>query len=753
MLKPCLPRRSLGAVLAVLWGVLGSGCSGVGPSAEPPGLDLVLGEDLVEVPRGALSAEHAELRSKVGGVGDGERSFYLAIRRSELSQRWFWSATLRHFFPDGADSAMPRFLRTEVIRMREYNGRLFFLDARDGRVLGGNEKPDIPLEAYSIVTDYAPFNRLPGSDQYVLIDPVAGLGRLGVVGDRNFAGASFEMEHRFAQRFRRFSQGVMFEEVFAGRLSIPVDRDMYAEYSLTRFVGTVVVSLSRYQEGVGYTRTPPPERPYYFINTGRLVPTTGERQREVVKWNIHRGMQPIRWYVTRNLLELKKDPRYQDLDLLGAIERGIESWNEAFGFPVFEALLADESMDFGEHDKNFAVFDPYIENLGAFADMDENPNTGELRRAIFVFGAGKLAQADRLFSDDASARAPVAAPAARLPRPRLTWGGPAKEAYCEQEGADDFASGGLGGLTDEDRVALGSLSRKEKMERYVTRLAMHEIGHTLGLAHNLAGSLAYDGTPATPRTSSVMDHTHDLDAIHVLRPGPFDVEAVRYLYGLSPDLPTGLFCSEPNRDPAGRNPKCRSKDRFNDPLTRFYIPQVREALARFLRGEGRDPFFDLLLAGPEDFVRGGTEEEQVRAYDLLMEQLRPPLQVPAGQGAAYVARVNAMALQVLEGFYFDELSPYYDPFPNPPPATPAYTQAVLADVKGILLDADGLRDFATRRRMVEVLKAHQTLTAYGVLRDTHAELTARLPQLSGETRLGTLELIERIEVANSPYFR
>ncbi|WP_144369958.1 zinc-dependent metalloprotease [Myxococcus stipitatus] len=740
-------------MLAVLWGVLGAGCSGAGPSAEPPGLDLVLGEDLVEVPRGALSAEHAALRSKVGGVGDGERSFYLAIRRSELSQRWFWSATMRHFFPDGAAWGMPRFLRTEVVRMKEYNGRLFFLDARDGRLLGGNEKPDIPLEAYPIVTDYAPFNRLPGSDQYVLFDPASGLGRLGVAGDRWFGGVDFLMEHRFAQRFRRFSQGVMFEEVFAGRLSIPEDRDMYAEYSATRFVGTVVLSLSKYQEGVGYTRTLQPRRPYYFINTGRLVSGTGERQREVVKWNIHRGMQPIRWYVTRNLLELKKDPRYQDLDLVGAIERGIESWNEAFGFPVFEAVLADASMDFGESDKNFAVFDPYIENLGAFADMEENPNTGELRRALFVFGAGRLAQADRLFSDDASARAPVAAPAARLPRPRLTWGGPAKEAYCEQEGADDFTSGDLGALTDEDRAAWASLSRKEKMERYVTRLVMHETGHTLGLAHNLAGSLAYDGTPATPRTSSVMDHTHDLDAIHVLRPGPFDVEAVRYLYGLSPDLPTGLFCSEPNRDPAGRSPKCRSRDRFDDPLTRFYTPLMREGIARILRGEGPDPLSDFDLGGPRDFVRGGTEQEQVRAYNLLMEQLRPPLQVPAGQGAAYVARANAMVLEVLGFLYVEELSPYYFPFPNPPPSTPAYTQAVLSDVKGILLDVDGVRDFATRRRMVEMLKAFQTLTAYGVLRDSHAELTARLPQLSGETLLGTLELIERIEVANSPYFR
>ncbi len=752
-----LPKRCLVAVMFILCGVPGSGCSEP-PEAvrvtEPPESDVVLEGDVVEVPRGALSEAQSKLRGEVDGVvGNSERTFYLAIRRSELSQRWFWSGMLRHFFPDGAYWGVPHNLRTYVVTMREKNGRLFFMNAKDGLLFGGNEKLDFPLESYPIVTDHAPFNRLPGSEQYVLIDPAAGGDSIGIVGDRWFGGATFRMEMSFAQRFRRASDGgAMFEQVFLGHLSIPEDRSMYREYNDTRWVGTLSLALRKYREGPGYTRTPPPELPYYFLNSGRLVPYSGEVEQEAVKWNIHPGMKPIRWYMTPNLLELKKDPRYRDLDLVGALKRGIEGWNEAFGFPVFEAVLADASVDFGEDDKNFAIFHPVLEPAGAWADLSPNPNTGELRRAHFVFNAGLFRDADLFFSDD-PALLSSATPVERPPRPRLSWGGETQERLCELDTSRMGAHGSLAALTDPDRAALASMTKKEKMERHFTHIVVHEVGHTLGLRHNLNGSRTYDGTPATPRSSSVMDHLHELDTIHMVKPGSFDVAAVRYLYGLSSALPTDLFCTSGLRGRALAEPACASLDRFDDPLTRYHTPVMRELMADVLAGAPQSFPFIISRQTVEDYVRGGTAQEQVRGYDLLMEQVRPPLQVPPGQGAAYVARANAMALRILGNFYLLELDPYYSPFPNPPPSTPAYTEALFSDVRGILLNVDGHRPFSLRREMVAVLKAHQTLAAYGLLLELHAELTARLPTLSGEERWGTLELLGRIEAANSPYFR
>ncbi|MFY1825963.1 zinc-dependent metalloprotease [Myxococcus fulvus] len=754
--QPFLARRSWMGALA-LAATLGSGCSepqDTRDAPEEPGPAVVLGEDFVEVPRELTSEQRTQATTQrlEGVVEPTGRSFYLAIRKSELKQRWFMSAVLRQLNFDPEYYGLPANLIPRVVRFQEQNGKLYAFDARDGLTRNDIFKPDSLVEAYPIVTDHAPFNRLPGSDQYVLIDPAAGLNRVGILGDHWYGPGAidFRLELLFSQRFRRLADGVQYEQVFTGFTDVFDDRSDALERNGFRASGTLSMALRKYKEGEGFTQMPAPEPRHYFRSEGRFIPNTGQLELNAIKWNIRPGMKPIRWYITPSFLELNEDPRYQEVDVVGAVRRGIEGWNAAFGFRAFEAVLADSRMDIGEDDKNFAVYDPKVYAPGANADFSSNPNTGEVRRATIMINAAMIHDAEAFFAGELTAFS-AAGSRDENPRPRLYWTGLTRESACELVPVS-FSSGFSARLSaGEDSAEGPPLTVKEKVERYITYIMLHETGHTLGLRHNFNGSRVYDGTSNTPRSSTVMDYSALPDTIHVTAPGTYDVAAVRYLYGLSTELPTDLFCMDDDVL-AWTDPACIHYDRYDDPLTRFHSPNMQALVGRVLRGAPVGADFRSSLAALDTFVRAGDASEQAQAYEALMQQLRPPLQVPAGQGAAYAARADDLARRILSYLYLDTRLRQVH-VAKPPPTTPAYTQALLADLRGILLNVDGVRTFAVRRVMVNVLKAHQSLGAYGVLQEVHTELTARLPTLSGEERLGTMELLGRIEVASAPYFR
>ena len=59
--------------------------------------------------------------------------------------------------------------------------KLFVFDASDNYKDSDTFDPTLIIEAYPLVTDYAPFNSQPNAKNLVLIDPSAGLNRFGVL--------------------------------------------------------------------------------------------------------------------------------------------------------------------------------------------------------------------------------------------------------------------------------------------------------------------------------------------------------------------------------------------------------------------------------------------------------------------------------------------------------------------------------------------------------------------------------------------
>ncbi|NMO14574.1 hypothetical protein HPC49_13580 [Pyxidicoccus fallax] len=728
---------------------LSTGCSNPtntpAPDAPEAGASVELEDAFVAVPRVVSAEQKQQVEQKLRGVVENSgTSFYLAIRRSELSQKWFMAAYLKQQHPGGAVNRAARSLGTRVVSFKEQNGKLFVLDVDDRKVMSDVFDPDVVVEAYPIVTDHGPFNRSHGADRYVLIDPTAGLNRFGVMGDKlGERGVRFEVELSFAQRFRRLADGVAFEQVFTGHADVPLERPIELPGdNVFQSSGTLALALRRYAESPGYTPTPLPPREHYFRGPARLIPNTLLTEQVAAKWAIHPGMRPIRWHITSSLLTVQNDPRYQGYDLVGAVKRGIEGWNQAFGFTALEAVMAEDSSGFADDEKNTLIFDTDEAVPFAFANWRTNPNTGEIRGASIYVPALWVWWADQQFGDDPSAR--VAAPT-RAPSTRMSWAGMKGDTLCELELP----------VPPEAELAEDApgLTKKQKVEAYLTNVVLHEIGHTLGLRHNFMGSRVYDGSPGSPRSTTVMEYFDDVDAVHVDTLGPYDVAAVRYLYGLSTQLPTHAFCTD---EDANVDPYCNLSDRFDDPLTKYYLPRFHTQLNGWLRGTR--PIsqllrtFDYNVKFPLQFVRAGDAATRASAYVMTMAPLRPPLQIPANAPPTYAAQADEVAWRTLARLYLDPAASR-GTFTANPPNSPELLPLVVADVRGILLNVDGVRSFTARRTMVDILKVHQTLASYATLREAQDMLTAQLPSLSGDERLQTEDLLARIDAAVSPYFR
>lgn len=739
MLRQLRPLLLSAALATPLLPLAACGDDQVVDTGDPDAPDLLSGADFVAIPREVSRTEAAERQRQLEEAGTPatrlraappSTGFYLAIKKSSLSDRWFLSAFLQQWFPGQVSFGAATSLGTRVVSFQIQNDKLFVFDADDRHTSSDVFDPDVLVEAYPLVA--AP--PLPGANQYVFIDPAAGLNRFDMLADA--FGTSgwpirFEIELSFMQNFRQISDGATFEQVFTGYADQPIVDDPI-EYNSFRGSGTLGLALRRYKEGEHYQEVALPPQEHYFRSDPKLVPGTGQIVQTAAHWDIHPGMQPIEWLISPALVELDESPAYADADLVGAVKSGVEAWNSAFGFEVFRARVATASESFGQDDKNYIIFDPDPSLGFAFANWRTNPNTGEIRGASVYFGG---AWVDRYgFEEDPEAAGAGNAPVrpTSVARPKiasLRWGGVSSDPLCVMH-------------ADETRDALRreggerNLTAGEKLEAYVAHMIVHEIGHDLGLRHNFKGSLV------EPTSSSVMDYTIFETRIEQgATVGPYDIDAVRYLYGLSPDLPAQPFCTD---DMIGLDPDCQYFDTSADPFAVTWQPRwelLRDYFVRWGVDASWLEYFSSYSSGVLDYATNGDWVQSNRALDTMLDQVGAPLAPALLADPSFVASGADLVLA--------EVLRLQGAAPNG-----AIAARIDEQIAAVLTNVDGVRSYASRRAMVDLLKGRQTVEALTTLLDAKATIEAQLAGggLSPADATQTRDLLARIERATTPYF-
>jgi len=568
---------------------------------------------------------------------------------------------------------------------------------------------------------------------FVVFDPSRGQNRFSYLGDflASVTTIRFEVESAFLQRFRPIADGVTFQQVFTGATAAPLG----GESNVYRQSGTLGIAIRQYAEGKGFEPFPLPDQEMFFRSEPRWLTNAGFQIQTAVKWNIHPGMKPIRWLISEHVARVQQVPPYSDYDLVGAVKAGITNWNKAFGFTVFEAEQARPDQTSGDDDLNYLVWDESPAAGFAFANWRTNPNSGEIRGASVYMSQVFLDDAVAFIDADPGALVPQPRPA----RPTLQWDamphGPGCVYWAPRHQDRAERGAGLGAL------AARPLTKKQKVEAFITHVILHEIGHTLGLRHNFKGSLL-------PPSSSAMDYLLDEDSIDTAEPGSYDVDAVRYLYGLSTAAPAQPFCNDGD---LSRDPMCTQFDAGADPLREFHIPTYAFFRDAFLQAQ-TNATPNNSLNNVLRYVRAGGPADAADAWAATVDGLAAPLAPALAADPDYAFRADFLARRVISRLYLDPAAARGQITNFPSPASGAMP-GILGQLSGNLVNADAIRSFTTRRACVDALKEIQTTPALGVLVSGRADIAAQRSSLTGNAALLTDDLLFRVDAATQPYFR
>jgi hypothetical protein len=677
-----------------------------------------------------------------GGAEEG-RSFYLGVRRDALGERWFLSAYLKQLYP-GAVGRAGTTLGTRVVSFRVQNDTLFVFDVDDRKKASETFDPDVVVEAYPLI---APGRLGPGLDDYVVFDPGAGRNRVSVLNDGEFDGKPYypsplEVDLTYAQNARTIDDGITFEQVFTGHFRDPdqvPDRNGL-EPNAYRASGTLGLALRRYREGEGFApKVLPRNETFFFNGPPRSVPNKRLADRPVARWNLAPGGPPIVWRVSPGLARVQAE-RYPEYDLVGAVKRGVEAWNAVFGFEALRAEEAAPEQSFADDDVNYLLFDENLTAGFAFADWRLNPNTGEIRGASVYFPEVFVDAALDIFAPGDGGRAPASgrdeAPA------RVAWGPFEQDHLCAlAPGRSARGVGRAGAAAGDDPSTV-----KENVERFITHVVAHEIGHTLGLRHNFKGSLV-------PPSSSVMDYLPDEDAAAVPGPGAYDVDAVRYLYGLAPEPPAQPFC---NDEGVATDPDCNRGDAGADPLAGTLVATYRALLEAFVHGEF-EGFEDVILAYDVptpagdlfDYLRAADDPaRQAAAWEAAFAPLRAPLDPSFSP-----ALVGLWTRRLLEVLLID---PAVDArlldVKTPLALDAQFTPQLAEDLRAVVVDGGAIYGVEARGTAVDALKRLRDPAALVALLAAREAIAAAATSLAGDDRAVAEDVLRRIDRATDPYF-
>ncbi len=434
--------------------------------------------------------DSAESRPEVKADTDIGRSFVVArkgeaqtdelmigIHKSALDKEFLLNAALimQHLYPSWNGS------KSRIVAFRHTNGRLYMMEATQGH----NLTADLPMQL--ILTD---FPIISTTAETIYFDFAAGMNKIFLAGDWHASdfGTILASDWQAVKTSTSFIDQAEIRR--DNRLLIDqiaqIDADIgggVTDFSTLR----VKYYLEPYQPDADFepTKTTDFTRMGFFEVAAQLPVSSGELISLATKFHPNK---PIVFAISANTpAEFKQ-----------AVRDGILYWNQAFGREVLQAVEAPAGVTAPDYDYNVVQWVTFDDAGMAYADAQMDPRTGQIKHAqVFMTSAfavlGKW-RARSLLRDLEEGGKKVMGKALALK-------GFETSALCQRTFDKSFHD-------SLDAMVAANVSDEmilKASQDYVREVVAHEIGHTLGLRHNFAGSLATN-FPLTERQNLIKDY-------------------------------------------------------------------------------------------------------------------------------------------------------------------------------------------------------------------------------------------------------